>query len=108
MNSKCKCCGCEISDEEKNKTIEEFGEKIFPIIDEYLDKMPEEVIASFLINLAKSVMCSSGGDYLTVSGTLYDMLQDDLKQMFASYNENKEEEKTECIQSHAPTADKTS
>lgn len=88
-----KCNVCEVSDEQKEILIREFSNEIFPIIQKYLEKIPEPALAAYLIHYAKELMCSWGEDnyYLTL-GLLTDMVQDDLQEIFER-SKNPEEEK---------------
>lgn len=81
------CKICDVSDEEKERLIKEFSNKVFPIFAEYSKKLPETVLASYLIYFAKSIMLSWKNDYYLVLGLITDMVNDGLHEqveIFAS------------------------
>lgn len=75
------CNICDVSDEEKDKRIKKFSDKIFPIIEAHLEKIPEPAIVAYLMHVCKSIMFNWSGDYYLVLGMLTDMLNDDLQQI---------------------------
>jgi hypothetical protein len=93
MNCKCKGCGCEITEEEKQKVINEFVDEAYALINKY-GQMPETAIAGTLIAVAKDLVCSQKFKWEYTVGLLQNMLNMGMQELWENHikHEDKEEE----------------
>lgn len=89
----CKKCG--LSPDETDHVIKEFSDKLLPLIQEYLEKMPEPAVAAYLIHIAKKTICVWETDYYRTLGTLTEMVTHDLEEIFIKVHKEEEDKKNE-------------
>lgn len=83
---------CEISDEDKEILIQAMSDKIWPIIEEFKEKIPPPPMCAFLIHTSKELLFSCGMNYYSTIGMLNEMLNCHLEEIYNRFNEEEKKE----------------
>ena len=89
------CKYCDITDEQKQKLLEELDGKMYHILSEFKEKIPEPALAAYLIGQAKEIMCSWDVNYYSTVGMLSEMLHHDLEEVYDKWSSLKESQEDE-------------